>query len=100
MEKLGISNLTSEQIEEFCTVAEETARKHVLSKISPKKIETLNVTVETEGSKPVTLTIDIDLVLVPSMKDFDAQKLAEEAVKEAFSSAEEYLRKLTCRSQK
>ena len=100
MEKLGIPNLTSEQTEEFCTIAEETARKHVLSKISPKKIETLNVTVETEGSKPVTLTIDIDLILVPLMKDFDVQKLADEAVKEAFSSAEEYLRKLTCRSQK
>lgn len=98
MEELGISDLTIEQIEEFCTIAEETARNHVLSKISPKKIETLNVTVETEGSKPVTLTID--LVLVSSIRDSDAQKLADEAVKEAFASAEEYLRKLTCRSQK
>lgn len=100
MEELGIPELTSEQIEELCSITEKTAREYVLSKVSPKRIEALNVTVETEGTKPVTLTIDVDVSLSPLMKKFDVQKLVNEAVKEAFASAEEYLRELKCRSQK
>jgi len=34
------------------------------------------------------------------MKNFDAQKLANEAVKKAHASAEEYVRELKRRSQK
>jgi hypothetical protein len=34
------------------------------------------------------------------MKDFDIQRLADEAVKEAFSAAEKYLEELKCRLQK
>jgi hypothetical protein len=34
------------------------------------------------------------------MKDFDVQRLVDQAVKEAFESAEKYLRGLVCRSQK
>lgn len=100
MEELGLPELNSEQIEELCSIAEEAARKHILSKVSQKKIETLNVSAETEGTKPMTLTVEVDISLSPSMKDFDIEKLANEAVKEAFRSAENYLRKLTCHSQK
>ena len=99
MEELGISELTSEQVEELCTIAEENAREYVLSKISPKDIETLNVCAEVEGTKPVKLTIDVDIALSSSMKDCDVQKLADEAVKYAFNSAEKYLRELACSSQ-
>ncbi len=100
VEELGLPELNSEQIEELCSIAEEAARKHILSKVSQKKIETLNVSAETEGTKPMTLTVEVDISLSPSMKDFDIEKLANEAVKEAFRSAENYLRKLTCHSQK
>lgn len=100
MEELGIPELNSEQIEELCSIAEKAARKYVLSKVSPKRIEALNVSVETEGAKPVTLTVEVDVSLSPLMKNFDAQKLVDEAVKEAYASAEEYLRELTCRSRK
>ena len=100
MEELGLPELTSEQIEELCTIAEEAAREFVLSKVPSKRIETINISVEAEGSKPMTFTVDIDIVLSPLMKDFNVQKLVDEAVKEAFTSIEKYLRKLSCHSQK
>ena len=98
--ELGIPELKSEQIEELCSIVEKTAREYVLSKVSPKRIETLDISVETEGTKPVRLTVDVDVSLSPLMKKFDAQKLVDETVKEAFTSAESYLRKLKCRSKK
>lgn len=103
MEELGIQELTSEQMEELCSIAEKAAREYVTSKVSPKRIEALNVTVEAEGTKPVTLTVEVDVSLSPLMKDFNVQKLVDEAVKEAFASAEKYLkdlRELMCHSKK
>lgn len=100
MEDLAIPKLTSEQIEALCTVAEEAARKYVLSKVSSKKIETLNVCAQAEGTKPATLTIDVDILLSPLMKDFDVQRLVDQAMEEAFESAKKYLKGLTCHSQK
>ena len=100
MEELGIPELSSEQIEELCSIAEKTAREYVTSKVSPKRIETLDISVETEGTKPVKLTVDVDVSLSPLMKNFDVQKLVDEAVKEAFTSAENYLRELKCHSKK
>ena len=100
MKEIGIPELTSEEIEELCSIAEKAAREYVLSKVPPKRIDVLNVSVEAEGAKPVTLTIEVDVSLSPLMKNFDAQKLANEAVKEAYASAEEYVRELKRRSQK
>jgi hypothetical protein len=100
VQELGLPDLTSKQIEEICKLAEETARQHVLSKVASKGIKTLNISVEAEGTNPVTLTVDVDIALSSLLKDFDAQKLVDEAVKEAFKSAETYLRKVKCRSKK
>jgi len=100
VEELGISELDSEQIEELCSIAEEAARRYVLSKVPAKRIETLDISVETEGMKPTTLTVEVSITLSPLMKDFDVQNLVDEAVKEAFSSAEKYLRELRCHSPK
>lgn len=99
MEHIGIPELTSEQTKQLCVIVEEAARKYVYSQISKKNIEALNISVELEGTKPVTLTVDVDIDLSPSMENL-AQKLADEAMKEAFSSSEKYLRELACRSQK
>ena len=94
MEELGIPDLTTEQIETLCSTAEDAARKHVLSKVPSKMVETLNISVEADGTKPVNLTVEIDLVLSSKMKNFDADALAKEAVKEALNASENYLRKL------
>jgi len=100
VEELRIPELTSEQLEELCLIAEEAVREHVLSKVPSKRIETLNISVEAEGTKPVTLTVDTGIVLSSLTKDFDVQNLIDEAVKEAFTSAEKYLRELMCHSPK
>jgi len=100
MEALGIPELTSEQIEELCLIAERAAREHVLSKVPSKKIETLDISAEAEGTKPVALKVDVTVTLSPSIRDFDVQKLVDEAVKEAFISAEKHLREIACHSQK
>lgn len=98
--EIGIPELKSEQIEELCSIVEKTARQYIISKVSPKRIEALNISVETEGTKPVRLTVDVDVSLSPLMKKFNVQKLVDEAIKEAFTSAENYLRELKCRSEK
>ena len=94
MEELGIPDLTTEQIETLCSTAEGAVRKHVLSRVPSKMVETLNISVEADGTKPVNLTVEIDLVLSPKMENFDADALAKEAVKEALKESENYLRKL------
>ena len=95
MEELSIQELTSEQIEALCLAAENVTRKHILSKVPSKMVEKLSISIEAEGEKTVTLTVDIDVALSTQMKNFDAQKLVDEAVKEAFKSVENYLRKST-----
>ncbi|MEM1563353.1 MAG: DUF3194 domain-containing protein [Candidatus Bathyarchaeia archaeon] len=96
MEDIGLPELAPEQVEELCSRAERAAREYVLSKVPPKHVETLNISVETDGEKPLTLTVDVEVVLSPLMQEYDVQRLADEAVKEAFKSAEKYLRELKC----
>lgn len=100
MEEIGIPELTTEQLEKLCEIAEKAARDYILSKVSPRKISDLNITVDTEGKKPVTVNVDVEIMLSPLMKGFDAEKLAKEASEEAFASVKEYLRELTCKYSK
>jgi hypothetical protein len=100
VEELGIHALTSKQRERLCCVAEEAARKYVVSKIPSKKIENLDISTEAEGTRPVTLKVDVSVTLSPSIKNFDVNRLVDKAVKEALASADEYMRKLSCHSQK
>ena len=95
VEERGIPELTTEQIETLCATAENAARKYVLSKVPSKMVEKLNISVEADGTKPVNLTVEIEMALSQQMKDFDADKLVNEAVKEALKASENYLRKLT-----
>lgn len=100
MEELVIPELTSEEIEALCLAAENAARKYVLSKVSSKTVEKLDISVEADGAKPMTLAVEVDITFLPKMKNIDAQKLVNETIRETFEFAENYLRKLTCHSQK
>ncbi len=100
MEEIGIPKLTSEQIEELCEIAEKAARKHVLSKTPLRQISVLDITVDIEGTKPVTINVDIELDLLPEMKGYNVKKLADEATQQAFASIEKHLRKIACKSTK
>jgi hypothetical protein len=100
VEELGLPDLTSEQVEQLCSTAEEAARTHVLRRIPSKKIETLNISAEADSTKPLTLAVDVDIQLsTPQAEGLDVQKLADEAVKEAFASAEKYLKELACHTR-
>ncbi|MEM3704104.1 MAG: DUF3194 domain-containing protein [Candidatus Bathyarchaeia archaeon] len=100
MEELSLPELTTEQVEELCSIAEKAAREYILSRVPPKRVETLSISVETEGEKPLTLTVEVELILSPFIKNYGAQNLADGAVKEAFASVEKYLRELSCHLQK
>jgi hypothetical protein len=100
VEELGIPELTSEQTEELCAIAEEATRRYVLSKVGAKNVEKLNVVAEAEGIKPVCLTVDVDVTLSESAENCDVQELVKEAVKTGFAAAEKYLRELGCLSPK
>ena len=94
MVELGIPELTTEQIETLCSTAENAARKHVLSKVSSKMVDRLDISVEAARSKPVKVTVEVDLALSPQAKGIDAEMLAKEATNEAHKASENYLRKL------
>jgi len=98
LEDIGLPRLTPEQIEDLCRVAEEGARRYVSSRVSPHRISELNVTVDVSGMKPVTVSIDVEVVLSPLMRGYDVKSLVDGAVNEAFQSVERYLRRLACGS--
>jgi hypothetical protein len=100
VEDFDLPELTIEQIEQLCTIAEEAARRLVHSRIAKKDIELLNVCAEVEGTRPVNLAVDVDIELSQSVKSFEVKILADEAVTEAFRAAENYLRRIACRSPK
>ncbi len=100
MAETGIAELTLEQIEELCERAEQVAREYVLSKISTGRITILDVLVSAEGTKPVTVEVDVKVVLSPLMKDFDVEALTKETRNRAFAIIEENLRELMCKSNK
>ena len=50
---------SDEEIELICAAAEETARDFLLSRISLKKVEDLNLSVEAVGDKPLSLTVEV-----------------------------------------
>jgi hypothetical protein len=92
---LGIPELTEEQIEAVSQTAEDAARKHILSKVNNKQVSRLDIAVEAEGTKPVSFTVEVELLLLPETKGVDEKVLVEQAVKSAFEAIETYLRKLT-----
>jgi post-segregation antitoxin (ccd killing protein) len=50
--------------------------------------------VEAEGSKPVNVTVEVNLTLTPEAKGVDVQALVKEATNEAHKASENYLRRL------
>jgi hypothetical protein len=75
-------------------MAENAARKHVLSKVFSRMVDKLDISVEAEGTKPVNVSVEINIVLTPEAKGVDAQALVNEATDEAHKAVENYLRKL------
>jgi hypothetical protein len=94
LDELGIPELSTEQLENLSATAERAARKCILLKVSSKMVDRLDISVEAEGSKPLEVAVEINLVLSPEAKDVDAQALVKEATKAAHKAVENFLRKL------
>jgi hypothetical protein len=92
--ELGLPELTTAQIELLCETAENVARKHIHNRVNSKLIEHLDITVEAHGTKPVDLSVEINLILTTDAKNVDANILVEEAVAQAHLASENFLRKL------
>jgi hypothetical protein len=94
MGELGLPELTTEQIELLCQTAEKATRKYVLSKISNKDIDRLDISVEAEGTKPLNVTVEINLALSQQAKNVDAQAIVKKATGVGQKAAEDLLRKI------
>jgi Protein of unknown function (DUF3194) len=94
LDELGIPELSTEQIETLCQTAEDAARKWVLDKVSSKMVDKLDISVEAEGSKPLKVSVEVNLLLTPQAKDIDMQSLVKEATNAAHKAVENFLRKL------
>ena len=94
MGELGFPELSTEQIELLCQTTEDAARKHILSKVSSKDIDRLEISVEVEGTKPVSVTVEINLLLLKTTKEVDVEALVKEAVAQAHRATENFLSKL------
>jgi len=100
LEEIGLPTLSPEQKENICILAEKAARDYITSKVPSRRISALDITVEVEGEKPLTVSVDIEISLSPLMKNYNAEQLANEATKKAQEAAEAYLRKTACKSKK
>ena len=92
VEDIGLPDLSNQQIEEICSRAEDAAREYVFSKFNKKLIEKLDIIVEANGMNPLRLNVEVNLVLVSGQKDLDSNKIASEAVQEAFKASERMMR--------
>ena len=93
MDRLGFPELTTEQIELLCQPAEDAARNNNLSKVACKDIDRLDIAVEVEGTKPVNVTVEINLLLAKTTMG-NAEALVKEAVDMAHRATENFLSKL------
>jgi hypothetical protein len=57
-------------------------------------VDKLDIFVEAVGSKPVTVTVEIDLGLSPQAKDINVEALVRDATNEAHKATEDYLRNI------
>jgi len=95
-----LPSLSSENIEEICEIAEKAARKYIISKVPLRKISDMDITVEVNGEKPLNVSVNVNLELSPLMRNYNVQKLVDEAVRKAFEAVEAYLRELKCKLKK
>jgi len=91
--EIGLPELSDEQIVELAELGERIAREYVLSKLPAKKVYDLDVSVQIEGEKPLTVTVDVGVRLASSAR-VDPEELAREAAKKAMEAIEARLREL------
>jgi transcription antitermination factor NusA-like protein len=93
MGELGFPELSTEQIEVLCQAAEDAARKTIYATVSAKDVDRLDIAVEVEGTKPVNVTVEINLLLAKTTQA-DAEALVKDAIAQAHKATENFLSKL------
>lgn len=88
--KTNLKNLTIEDIEELCILAESEIRKYIHSKCPEKEIDQLEITVEIGFEKTTNLTIEVDLES-DSLSTEESKTLVEESVRIAINVIDEKL---------
>jgi len=88
------SSLSEDQLETLAEIAEETARKHVTTRVPSRGISDLTIMVNMDGAEELNVEVDVEVTLSPLFKNIDVKKLADDAVKEAFKAVEKYLEEL------
>ena len=100
MEEIGVAELTDEQLEELCRIGEGAAKAYIHSRVHEKRITRLDITIEAEGSKPVTVNVEIEIGLSAPIEDADIYQVTKEAAEKALEETNKYLRELSCKSAK
>jgi hypothetical protein len=94
--ELKASSLSYEQMEKICEVAEEAARKNVMSRVPSRGISDLSISVDAEQSETVDVEVDVEIMLSPLFKNINVEELAEESVEAAFEAVEKYVGEIEC----
>ena len=87
MEIIGLPELTNKQMEELCIDAEDAAREYIFSILPMKAVDRLDISVEVDGTKPLNLKVEVDLLLTSRIEDVDCANIVGKSVKEAFKAA-------------
>ncbi|MCS7120385.1 MAG: DUF3194 domain-containing protein [Nitrososphaerota archaeon] len=92
----NVSELTQEDLEKISEVAEEAARRAILSKIPANNISDLTVSVDIDKVEDLNIEVEVELTLSPLCKGIDVKRLVNESTGAAFAAVEKYLRKMGC----
>ena len=71
-------------MEKLLTHAEDAARKYIFSRLPMKAVDRLYICVEVDGTKPLNLKVEVDLLLNSRIEDADCVSIVDKSVKEAF----------------
>lgn len=94
MSKRPLSSLTYEEMEKLCEIAEEAARKYIMSKVPSEYISDVSISVDLEGSESLNVEVDVEVELSPLYKKVNVKEIVEGSVKAAFDAIEKYLDKI------
>ena len=95
---MGIPELSTGNLEKLCEIAEKTVREHVLLNIPLNRINDISISIDVEDSKPITIDLDLEIILSPLMRGYDLEKLLEITKERVFLAIEKYLREIKCKS--
>jgi hypothetical protein len=81
-------------MEKLCEIAEEAARKYIMSKVPSEYISDVSISVDLEGSESLNVEVDVEVELSPLYKKVNVKEIVEGSVKAAFDAIEKYLDKI------